>query len=259
MKLTIYQIDAFSAKVFEGNPAAVVPLQHWLPDDTMQKIAAENNLSETAFFVQEHERYQLRWFTPQTEVDMCGHATLASAYVLFELLGYEEERILFDSRSGELSVQKDGEYLSMDFPAQSIEQSDEVKRFEQIFGLTVREVYRSMDYIVVLEDEQSVKSLNPDMARLKSLDLRGVIVTAKSQEYDFVCRFFAPNYGIDEDPVTGSAFTQLVTYWSQKQGKMSFHTKQVSPRGGEVRCALQGDRCLIQGKAVKYLEGTIEI
>lgn len=259
MKLNIYQIDAFANKAFEGNPAAVVPLDRWLGDSVLQAIAMENNLSETAYIVPNEKGYDIRWFTPTSEVDMCGHATLASAYALFELLGYEEETVLFDSKSGALSVQKDGEYLSMDFPAQSIEQSDEVKQFEQIFGLKVREVHRSMDYIVVLEDEKSIKSLKPDMTLLKSLDLRGVIITSTSQEYDFVCRFFAPNYGIDEDPVTGSAFTQLVTYWSQKLGKMSFHTKQVSSRGGELRCALQGDRCIIQGKAVKYLEGTIEI
>ena len=259
MELKIYQIDAFANKVFEGNPAAVVPLEKWLDDNILQFIANENNLSETAYIVPNETGYDIRWLTPMSEVDMCGHATLASAYVLFNELGIKDEKIIFDSKSGELIVQKEDEYFSMDFPAQSIEKIENIDEFKKIFGENVLEVYKSMDYIVVFDDEEIVTSLNPDMTLLKALDLRGVIVASKSKKYDFVCRFFAPKYGIDEDPVTGSAFTQLVTYWSEKLGKMSFDAKQVSPRGGDVICELKGDRCIIKGKAVKYLEGTIII
>ncbi len=171
MNLKIYQIDAFAYEAFEGNPAAIVPLNSWLDDEILQNIANENNLSETAYFVKNDNRYDLRWFTPAAEVDMCGHATLASAYVLFSELGYQKEKIVFDSKSGELIVQKEGEYLCMDFPAQDIDKSDELDKFEKIFGIRPLEVYKSMDYIVVFEDEDIIKSLNPDMALLKTLDL----------------------------------------------------------------------------------------
>jgi PhzF family phenazine biosynthesis protein len=259
MQLKIYQVDAFANKTFEGNPAAIVPLESWLDNTILQAIANENNLSETAYIVPNKKGYDIRWLTPTSEVDMCGHATLASAYVLFNELGYDKQKIYFDSKSGELIVQKEGDYLCMDFPAQSIEKIENIDKFKKIFGDNILEVYKSMDYIVVFKDEEIVKNLKPDISLLKSLDLRGVIITSKSSEYDFVCRFFAPNYGIEEDPVTGSAFTQLVTYWNKKLDKISFNAKQVSSRGGEVACDLQGDRCIIKGKAVKYLEGTIEI
>jgi len=259
MILKTYQIDAFATKVFEGNPAMVVPLKSWLDDDLMQKIAEENNLSETAFFVQKDEIYELRWFTPKSEVDMCGHATLASAYVLFEYLGYDKEEIDFATKSGHLKVHRDGKYFVMNFPVQEIKSSDKHQKIEEAFGTKPLAIFESMDYIVVFENEEDVINATPDFALLKELDLRGVCITAKSQIYDFVTRFFAPKYGIEEDPVTGSAFTQLVSYWQSVLGKDAFFAKQLSHRGGEVRCAIKGDRVEISSEAVKYLEGTIEV
>ena len=259
MILKTYQIDAFATKVFEGNPAMVVPLKSWLDDDLMQKIAEENNLSETAFFVQKDEIYELRWFTPKGEVDMCGHATLASAYVLFECLGYDKEEIDFATKSGHLKVYRDGKYFVMDFPVQEIKSSDKYQKIEEAFGIKPLALFESMDYIVVFENEVDIINATPDFALLKELDLRGVCITAKSQTYDFVTRFFAPKYGIEEDPVTGSAFTQLVSYWQSELGKDTFFAKQLSRRGGEIRCTIKGDRVTIRGEAVKYLEGTIYI
>ena len=203
--------------------------------------------------------YHIRWFTPIDEVDMCGHATLASAYVIFNELGYSNDSIIFDSKSGELIVTQEGELLCMDFPAQSITQVDKIEHFSKIFGVKPLAIYKSMDYLVIFEDEKMVESITFDKEALNALDLRGVIVSAPSQEYDFICRFFAPKYGIDEDPVTGSAYTQLVNYWKEALSQNSFHSKQISPRGGEVICELQGNRCIIKGKGVKYLEGEIRL
>jgi len=259
MTLKIYQIDAFANKIFEGNPAAVIPLEHWLEEDILQKIAQENNLSETAYFVPKEKGYAIRWFTPLTEVALCGHATLATAYVLFNELKNEKNSVLFYSKSGELMVEQKNNYLHMSFPLQNIIPSKEFDIFEKIFNIAPIAVYQSMDYMVIFEDEEVIKNLKPNMALLKTLELRGVIVTAKSTHYDFVCRFFAPKFGIDEDPVTGSAYTQLVTYWHNILKKMKFTSKQISKRGGEVICEIEGTRCIIKGNAVKYLEGTIII
>ena len=259
MKLKIYQIDAFAQRVFEGNPAAVCPLDAWLPDAVMQSIAAENNLSETAFFVPEGDRFSIRWFTPATEVDLCGHATLASAFVLFECEGYEEQTIRFASRSGELSVSRDRELLVLDFPSQPPESCAIPDEVVAALGAKPVECLQSADLIAVYEDEAFVQSVKPDIEKLKTVNSRGIIVTAASDEYDFVARFFGPRVGIDEDPVTGSAYTQLVPYWSEKTGRLKFRAKQLSRRGGELFCELAGDRVLIGGRAVKYLEGVIEI
>ena len=259
MKLHMYQVDAFASKVFTGNPAAVVPLENWLEDDLMQRIACENNLSETAFFVQEGEKYHIRWFTPTSEVAMCGHATLASAFVLFHELGYKNEKIVFSSKSGDLIVKQVAEMIEMDFPLQSIKRCEAPEAILKAFNSEVQECFVSMDYIVVFEHEKDVENLEVDLQSLKGLDARGVIVTAKSKKYDFVCRFFAPKYGVSEDPVTGSAFTQLATYYSQVLQKESFHAKQVSQRGGEVFCRVEGERVFISGCAVKYLEGSIDV
>ena len=259
MKQKIYQIDAFANTLFEGNPAMVCPLDEWISDELMQQIAAENNLSETAFFVPKDDTYHLRWFTPKSEVDMCGHATLASAYVLFECMDYVGDTIIFETKSGALTVQKEGEKFVMDFPLQIIVPSPIEKEIEEAFGIKPTAVFASMDYIVVFEYERDVLNAQPDLVLLKKLDLRGVCITAKSTKYDFVTRFFAPKYGIDEDPVTGSAFTQLVHYWSQALGKRSFHAKQLSNRGCEVWSKLAGDRVKLFGTCVKYLEGEIEI
>ncbi len=259
MQLTIYQVDAFASKPFEGNPAAICPLESWLPDVVMQSIAMENNLSETAYFVATDRGFHIRWFTPLHEVDLCGHATLASAHVLFNILGYDKERIIFESRSGDLAVKKKGDWLEMDFPAQPPTECgtpvEIVKAFEDIPLACLQ----AADYIVVFEDEEKIVSAKPDLHLLSKLGLRGVAITAPGKEYDFVTRFFAPRYGINEDPVTGSAFTQLIPYWAERLGKTNLLAKQVSTRGGEVRGRLTGDRVTIAGKAASYMKGTIVI
>lgn len=258
MKIKIYQIDAFAAKVFEGNPAAVCPLDAWLPEETMQKVAMENNLAETAFFVKKGERYEIRWFTPTKEVDLCGHATLASAHLLFHLLGYAGDTILFDSRSGPLHVSRTGALLTLDFPAEPPVRCETPKAIVDAFGIKPAEVLKSVDYIVVFEGVD-ITRLQPDLQALKALELRGVCITSTDQHYDFVSRFFAPNFGIDEDSVTGSAHTQLMPYWAHRLKRATLKAKQVSPRGGELQCTLKGDRVLISGKAVLYLSGEIEV
>lgn len=258
MKLTLYQIDAFADKPFRGNPAAVCPLDHWLADELLQSIAMENNLSETAFFVATAEGYHIRWFTPTCEVDLCGHATLASAYVLFDCLGYPGERIEFQSRSGRLIVERDRDFLVLDFPARPPQACEIPKSIVDAFEAHPIACLKSEDYIVVFENEEAVLTAKPDLAKLKKLDLRGVAITARSGDYDFVTRFFAPNYGIDEDPVTGSAYTQLLPYWSQLLGKAELTAKQVSGRGGIVFGRFVGNRVKIGGKAAKYMVGTIQ-
>jgi len=259
MKLPIYQIDAFAEKPFEGNPAAVVPLDNWLPEETMQAIAEENNLAETAFFVPTGDGFHIRWFTPRKEVALCGHATLASAFVLFELLGYEGDAIQFDSLSGPLFVTKSGALLTLNFPANVPVKCETPDELVKGLGRTPLECYRNDDYVAVFEDEQAVLAIEPDHRYLEQLDLRGVIVTAPSVAQDFVARFFAPKFGIPEDPVTGSAYTQLCPYWSEKTGKTRFNARQVSARSGLLVCELKGDRVFISGRAIKYLEGSIEI
>ena len=259
MKLKIYQVDAFASRVFEGNPAAVCLLDSWLPDELMQDIAAENNLSETAFLVRSGNRFSIRWFTPATEVDLCGHATLASAFVLFECEGYEGDRIRFDSKSGELSVSRNKDLLVLDFPAQPPEPCEVPGEIAMAFGVAPVECLRSADLIVIFETADEVRTANPDIGRLKALESRGVIISAAADDCDFVARFFGPNVGIDEDPVTGSAYTQLVPYWANRMNKTEFHARQASARGGELFCQLAGDRVRIGGRAVKYLEGVIEI
>lgn len=259
MKLPIYQVDAFAEKPFQGNPAAIVPLDNWLPDSVMQAIAEENNLAETAFFIPCGEHFHIRWFTPKTEVELCGHATLASAFVLFECLGFSSDSVSFESLSGVLSVSKQGKLLTMDFPSQPPEACDTPSQLVEGLGRCPAECYGGADYLAVFEKEEHIYPLEPNHEALKQLDRRGVIATAPSSEYDFVVRFFAPNVGIPEDPVTGSAYTQAMPYWSAKLNKQSLVAKQLSTRGGVVHCESAGDRTLISGSAVKYLEGTIEI
>ena len=259
MKLDIYQIDAFAEKPFEGNPAAVVPLNEWLSDETMQAIAEENNLSETAFFVPTSSGYHIRWFTPASEVKLCGHATLASAYVLFEILGQAETSIAFDSLSGALTVTKSEEKLTLDFPAQKPEKCEPPEDLIAGLGKKPTECYKNEDFIAIFDDEQEIAEIEPDQTCLEKLGYRGVIVTAPSKNYDFVARFFAPKYGIPEDPVTGSAYTQLTPLWATKMDKKRFNAKQISKRGGKLFCELKGDRVLISGSAIKFMEGTIEV
>lgn len=259
MKITMYQIDAFASHIFKGNPAAVCPLETWLADDILQAIAAENNLSETAFFVAVGEGFAIRWFTPTVEVRLCGHATLASAFVLFEELAYKHDTITFYSLSGVLTVCRSGDDFILDFPVQSPVACEIPGPIRHVFGDDIVACLKAEDYTVVLATEDAVVSAQPDFNMLKFLDLRGVVITSESQKYDFVSRFFAPNCGIDEDPVTGSAFTQLAPYWAKELGLSKLIAKQVSKRGGLVRCQLSGDRVKISGKAVKYLEGSIYI
>lgn len=259
MKLKIFQIDAFTDKAFTGNPAAVVTLKEWLDAAVMQSIAAENNLAETAFFVPDADGFQLRWFTPKVEVKLCGHATLATSFVLFNELGYEKNEIIFSTLSGKLIVTKDADMLTLNFPSQKPEPCELPPSLEKAMGEKHLECLKNTDYVLVFENEDTIKNISPNHDMIRKTDARGVIVTARSAEYDFVARFFAAGTGIDEDPVTGSAYTKLVPYWAEKLGKTSFKARQVSERGGDLILELKGDRVLISGQAVKYLEGTIEI
>ncbi len=259
MKIKFYQVDAFAEKIFEGNPAAVCPLDKWLDDSIMQKIAMENNLAETAFFVQNDDEFELRWFTPTKEVNLCGHATLASAHVLFNYLGYDKETIIFNSKSGPLHVSKIDDLIKMDFPVEPPVECEAPQSIIDAFGKTPLAVLKSVDYIVVYKDGIDLTTLTPNLDLLKKLDLRGVCITTTHDKYDFVCRFFAPNYGIDEDSVTGSAYTQLTPYWAKRLNKNSFKSKQLSPRGGELQCQLDAKRVYIYGKAICYIIGEITI
>ncbi|NDV61936.1 PhzF family phenazine biosynthesis protein [Puniceicoccales bacterium CK1056] len=257
MKLPLYQIDAFAEKPFQGNPAAVCPLDRWLPDETLQAIAEENNLSETAFYVKEGEIHDLRWFTPTKEVDLCGHATLAAAYVIFETTGSDLQKITFHSKSGPLHVSRMGDLLELDFPLQTGVECEAPPELIEGLGQVPSKCFRAKDYMAVYETEACVNALSPDFAKLKELDLRGVIVTAPGNSSDFVSRFFTPNFGIDEDPVTGSAHCTLTPYWAKRLGKNELRAIQISKRTGHLRCSLKDDRVLISGRAIPYLKGSI--
>jgi PhzF family phenazine biosynthesis protein len=259
MKLRQYQVDAFARHVFEGNPAAVVPLASWLDDTVLQAIAEENNLAETAFFVPSGKGFHLRWFTPITEVDLCGHATLAAAHVLFEHLGHAGLAITFETRSGDLMVQRQGTLLVMDFPVRSPSPCIPPKALLKGLGQQPVHVLGADDYVVVFDSEAAIRSIRPDHAQLCTLDLRGVIVTAPGQEVDFVSRFFAPKYGIPEDPVTGSAHCALAPYWAARLGKTRLQARQLSKRGGEVLCELHGHRVMLSGRAVTFMEAECAI
>lgn len=261
MTLTIYQVDAFATELFSGNPAAIVPLESWLAADLMQRIAMENNLSETAFFVKERESYSLRWFTPEYEIDLCGHATLASAYIIKTFLEPHIPEITFTTqKAGVLKTTvKEGVY-TLDFPARMPVATGTPQHLLECLGVTnVVEVLRSRDYFVVLPNEEAVKNVEPDYEQMKKLDAIGVIVTAKGQSADVVSRCFYPGAGIPEDPVTGSAHCNLVPYWSGKLGTTKLFAKQLSPRGGELHCELAGDRVLMSGKCMLYLKGEIYV
>lgn len=257
MKISLFQIDAFASKVFSGNSAAVCPLEKWIDDSLMQAIAAENNLSETAFFVKRDNNYELRWFTPATEVDLCGHATLAAAFVLFNELKISAKKIVFHTKNGPLTVEQKGEVLEMDFPMQLPIACDVPDDLIKGLGKKPVEVLSSEDYLAVFGSEGEVRNIRPDFERLKRLDLRGVIVTSPGERADFVSRFFAPKLGIDEDPVTGSAHCSLAPYWGRRLGKNKLHALQVSSRGGELYCEVLDERVLISGKAVKFMQGEI--
>ncbi len=235
------------------------PLEEWLGDSLLQGIASENNLSETAFFVPENNGYRIRWFTPTMEVDLCGHATLATAFVVFHSLVTSSNEIRFFSRSGELIVQRDENLLSMDFPARPPEPCATPKELMEGLGKEPLEVLRSEDYFAVFSNEEEILNLKPNMQKLRKLDLRGVIATAKGNDADFVSRFFAPKFGINEDPVTGSAHCALTPYWAKKLKKQRLFARQVSKRGGEIFCENRGERVVISGKAVKFMEGVITL
>jgi len=259
MKIPLYQIDAFSNHIFSGNPAAVCPLKEWLEDSLLQAIAQENNLSETAFFVPEGNGYHIRWFTPVAEVDLCGHATLATAFVIFNYFDTSSSHVSFHSKSGSLTVVKKDELLSMDFPSQPPVLCEAPKELLDGVGKEPLEVLCSEDYVAVFSSENDIIELNPDMAILKKLDLRGVIVTARGKNVDFVSRFFAPKFGVNEDPVTGSAHCALTPYWANKMNKKNLHAYQVSQRGGELFCKDNGNRVIISGRAIQYMEGSITL
>jgi PhzF family phenazine biosynthesis protein len=260
MTIPIYQVDAFTLGPFSGNPAAVCPLDSWLDDDTMQNIAAENNLAETAFIVMREGGYDLRWFTPTVEVDLCGHATLAAGNVVLNHLQPDLNSVSFETISGELIVSRDGDRLSMDFPARPPTRAAVSEALCDALGKAPSEVHMSRDVLAVYDDEQSVRDLSPDQAKLLALEEGfGVIVTAKGKSVDFVSRFFVPKGGIYEDPVTGSAHCTLVPFWAERLGWSELIAHQVSPRGGELRCELRGDRVIMSGQCVLFLTGSIHL
>src|SRR5215210_336261 len=253
--LTIFQVDAFTSKLFGGNPAAICPLETWLPVEIMQKLAAENNLSETAFFVKEGEDFHLRWFTPEFEIDLCGHATLATAFVLFNHLDYGKEVIKFQTKSGSLEVRKQGDLIELNFPSRIPTPCEAPEALLKGLNIQPLKVLKSRDYFLVYENEALIKQIVPDFKYLNQLDVVGVIVTAASGEVDFVSRFFVPNSVIGEDPVTGSAHCNLIPYWSKELNKTTLTAKQLSARQGELFCQDKGDRVTMAGNAVLYLKG----
>ena len=259
-KIKLYQVDAFTEEVFRGNPAAVCVLEEWLEEETMQKIAAENNLSETAFVVAKGTDFEIRWFTPLAEVALCGHATLASAFVLFHY--YDQvDKIKFHSRSsGILPVEKKGDWIILDFPADKHEKVETPSELVTALGVEPLACYKGKtDYLLLFSNQQEIEALKPDFNLILKSAVRGVIVSAEGEETDFVSRFFAPKVGVNEDPVTGSAHTTLIPFWSKRLGKNQLTAKQLSKRQGDLLCEHLGDRVKIKGKAVCYLKGEIEV
>ncbi|WP_129139440.1 PhzF family phenazine biosynthesis protein [Modicisalibacter coralii] len=259
MEIPLFQVDAFASRPFEGNPAAVCPLSEWLDDATLQAIAAENNLSETAFFVREATGYRLRWFTPTVEVDLCGHATLAAAWVIFNELGDTADTLAFMTRSGELRVHRHEAGLAMDFPARHPRAMVPSEAVLSALGLERGEVMMADDLLVVVEDESIVDDVIPDMARLMALPGRGVAVTAPGHDFDIVTRWFGPKVGVEEDPVTGSAHTSLAPYWAARLGRTRLTARQGGRRRGQLSCEVTGERVILIGQVAPYLRGTIRI
>jgi predicted PhzF superfamily epimerase YddE/YHI9 len=259
MEIPIYQVDAFASRQFAGNPAAVCLLTDWPDDAVMQAIAAENNLSETAFLIGGAGQYRLRWFTPAVEVDLCGHATLASAWVVFHCVEPGRHDVRFQTASGLLTVERNGDRLSMDFPARPGRPCDAPSELTAGLGARPRETHQARDWLAVFDTQDEVLALRPDLAELRKVECLGVIATAPGKTADFVSRFFAPRAGIDEDPVTGSAHSTLVPYWSKRLGRKQLHALQLSRRGGELWCEDRGERVTIAGQAALYLTGTIHV
>lgn len=259
IKLKMFQVDAFAERAFEGNPAAIIPLDAWIDDSLLQAIAEENNLSETAFFVPAGGAFELRWFTPAAEVDLCGHATLASAHVLYTHLGYASASVRFLTRSGELTVTRSPRGLSMDFPAAPPQAAEAPAALLAGLGKPPHQVLAAFDYVAVYEFEEEVWALEPDFAQLQLLGLRGVLATAPGDEADFVSRCFFPKLGVNEDPVTGSAHCELAPYWSAQLGRSELKARQISRRGGSVGCVVEGERVLLSGKAVDFMTAEIRM
>ncbi len=264
MKIKIFQIDAFTNKLFGGNPAAVCPLDEWLDDSTLKNIAIENNLAETAYFVPlPNGHFLLRWFTPEIEMDLCGHATLASAFVIFEEMGFEGSEVIFETQSGILKVKKDGSYFELDFPSRPPQKASLPEVISKGLNIQPVEVFKARDYLLVYESEDDIKNIKPNIGIINqiNIDPGGIIVTAKSKDenVDFVSRLFTPQAIIFEDPVTGSAHCTLVPFWAERLRKTTFRALQISDRGGELLCELKGDRVNMKGQAIKYLEGTIQL
>jgi PhzF family phenazine biosynthesis protein len=256
--MKIFQVDAFTDNLFTGNPAAVVPLDEWLPDRVMQQIAAENNLSETAFYIPSKNGFAIRWFTPETEVNLCGHATLATAHVIFNHMGFEGDRILFESRSGTLFVRRDNGLLQMNFPASPPSETEIPEGLASALGKVPLACFKGgEDLLALFESEEEIRSLVPRFEKLKILPFRGIIVTAPGKEADFVSRFFGPAVGVNEDPVTGSAHTVLIPFWAERLNKEIMVARQVSKRGGVLYCTNQAERVFISGHAITYLNGEI--
>ena len=259
MKIPFYQVDAFTNRIFSGNPAGVCLLEKWLEDKVLQSIAAENYLPETAFLVPDGDGYKLRWFTPKVEIDLCGHGTLASGFVVMNCLRKNVERVDFETKSGKLSVQRQGDLFVLDFPSRKPTVCKSPAQLSAILGRQPVETLCSRDLMAVFENESQIRQLRPDFASMKALDYFAVIVTAPGDKSDFVSRFFAPSAGIPEDPVTGSSHSTLIPYWSKRLGKKKLHALQLSQRGGELFCEDRGDRVSIGGHAALYLIGTIQI
>lgn len=260
MTLDIFQVDAFSNHLFGGNPAAVVPLDNWIDDGLMKSIAMENNLSETVFFVPEGDGYHIRWFTPVNEVRLCGHATVASAHVLWSELGFKQKVLNLKSLSGSLSVTKKEDCYTLDFPSSEVSEVEKLDGLENALGENVQSIFRGRDdYLAILSDQKTLLGLNPDFGALAKLEARGLIATAPGEEVDFVSRCFYPKYGVNEDPVTGSAHTLLTPYWANRLGKNEMVARQLSKRGGELRLKFKGARTDISGQAVTYLRGKIKV
>lgn len=259
MIIELFQVDAFTNRLFSGNPAAICKLDAWLPDDLLQSIALENQLSETAFIVPNHGEYLIRWFTPSREMELCGHATLAAGYVIFHYLEPDRHQVVFNSPSGHLQVTRDDPYITLNFPSLPGTRCELPKLITQALGMRPLEVYSALDYLAVFETEAQIRDLDPDNRLLYALDKRGLIVTAPSTHCDFVSRYFATELTIPEDPVTGSAHCTLAPYWANKLGKTQMHAIQLSARRGELFLEMQDNRVLIRGEVMPYLRGQIDI
>ena len=258
--MLVYQVDAFTNQIFKGNPAAVCPLKEWISEDLMQSIAEENNLSETVFFVEHGGRFDIRWFTPTSEIDLCGHATLAAGHIIYTEMNYGHSLIEFNSKSGRLTVEKKGEWYILNFPSEKITEMEKPSFLESALNSPVLKTYKGKwKYLVELESESAVQDLKPNFGLLSNLDANGIIVTAEGNKVDFVSRFFAPKIGINEDPVTGSAHTLLIPHWGEKLNKTKMLAMQLSKRTGFLKCEYLQDRVEMSGQAITYLKGTIAV